>query len=86
MKIIIENVGIEDFDAWSGAVSTRERILEEGKGKEFDALIEELYPNGIDDVKLNDILWFEEDWIFEALRIDTDEEDEDEDEDEDEEK
>ena len=33
-----------------------------------------MYPEGIDETKLNDILWFEEDWIFESLGI-TDEED-----------
>lgn len=64
--------------AWSGARDTVERIEDEGKGDEFVSLIEECYPEGIDRTSLNDILWFEEDWIFEMLGIKDDEEEEEE--------
>ena len=37
-------------------------------------LINELYPDGIDATTLNDILWFEDQWIFEALNIEIEEE------------
>ena len=40
-------------------------------------LIEELHPDGLSETTLNDILWFESDWIFETLGI-TEEEEEDE--------
>ena len=76
MKIFIEQ-GIADFEAWSGAKETQQRIIDENKEDEFDQLIEELYPDGIDETQLNDILWFEDDWIFEQLGI-SDEEEEDE--------
>jgi hypothetical protein len=36
---------------------------------EFENLINELYPDGIDATTLNDILWFEDQWIFEMLNI-----------------
>ena len=62
--------------SWSGAVATAERIEEEGKGEEFEALIDELYPEGIDRTSLNDLLWFDSDWIFEALGISEEDEDE----------
>ena len=78
MKLFKEE-SISSFEAWSGAVDTQNRIIEENKENEFDQLIEELYPDGLDETQLNDILWFEEDWIFESLGI-TDEEEEDEDE------
>ena len=69
------------FDAWSGAKETKKYILEAHKGDEFDALIEELYPDGIDETKLNDLLWFESEWLYETLGInpyeDNDEESED---------
>lgn len=82
MKINSE-IGISDFGAWSGAVETKERIISENKEREFDLLIEDLYPDGLTDTQLNDILWFEEDWIFEQLGIeDPEEEDEEEDEEE----
>ena len=53
--------------AWSGAKYAAERLQEEGKGDEFMELIEELYPDGIDRVTLNDIMWFDRDWIYESL-------------------
>lgn len=58
-----------DFDAWSGAVETKETIIENGKAQQFDDLIEELYPDGLTETELNDILWFETDWIYEMLKI-----------------
>ena len=64
MKIIKENESIVDFKAWAGAKDTLQRILEAGTENQFDTLIEELYPDGITDVQLNDILWFEEDWLI----------------------
>lgn len=83
MKLFREE-SISSFEAWSGAKETQNRIIDENKEDEFDQLIEELYPDGLDETQLNDILWFEEDWIFESLGI-TDEEEEDEDETEDDE-
>ena len=69
MKIINDSLDLRDFKAWSGAVETQEKIIEEGKAQEFNDLIEELYPEGLTDTHLNDILWFEEDYIFEQLGI-----------------
>ena len=74
MKTINENLTLTDFDAWSGAKDTKEMILNNNKGDEFDALIEEIYPDGLSETQLNDILWFESDWIFEQLGISENEE------------
>ena len=69
MKTFNENTTLENFDAWSGAKDTKETILNANKGEEFDYLIEELYPGGLSETQLNDILWFEPDWIYEQLGI-----------------
>lgn len=70
MKVTKE-INLRDFDAWSGAVDTKERIINEGKEDEFNLLIEDLgYEGGLSETQLNDILWFEEEWIFENLGID----------------
>lgn len=69
MKTFKENQTLADFEAWSGAVSTKDTILENNKGNEFDNLIEELYPDGLSETALNDILWFERGWIFENLGL-----------------
>jgi hypothetical protein len=71
-----KETSISNFESWSGAKETQKRIIEEGKENEFDSLIEELYPEGLTETELNDILWFEEDWIFESLGIEEEEEEE----------
>ena len=75
MRTINDNMTLERFQAWSEAVETKETILNHHKAEAFDQLIEELYPDGIDETQLNDPLWFEEDWLFEVLGIETEEED-----------
>ena len=57
------------FDAWSGAKDTKATIIENNKSNEFDYLIEELYPDGLSETALNDLLWFDDAFIFEALGI-----------------
>lgn len=79
MKIAYE-MDMNNFKAWCGAVSTLERIQEEGKVAELEALIEEMWCDReyIDEVEINDFLWFDWEMIFENLGIkDEDEEIED---------
>lgn len=66
MKVHTE-ITLHQFQAWSGAIETQKRIIAEGKAEEFDQLIEELYPDGIGETLLNDILWFEPEWVYESL-------------------
>ena len=68
MKITTET-SLVNFNTWSGATETKKTIIENGKSQEFDALIEEIYPEGLTDTQLNDLLWFESEWVFEALGI-----------------
>ena len=69
-------ISIRDFEAWSGGKDTQEVILEHGKASDFDFLIEDLYPDGIDETTLNDILWHDSEWVFKSLRIRLDEDEE----------
>ena len=73
MKVYNDNLTLRNFNAWSGATDTQDRIINEGKADEFDNLIEELYPDGLTETTLNDLLWFEDEWIFEMLGIETEE-------------
>ena len=67
--IIKTEKNLRNFEAWSGAIETKNLILDAGLEEEFEGLIEELYPNGLSDTELNDILWFDSDWILENLGI-----------------
>lgn len=71
MKITME-MSLYNFETWGGAVDTLERIKEAGLCDVLEEYLDELYPDGISDTKLNDILWFDADNIFEALGLPTD--------------
>lgn len=78
MKITKEYEGIENFDAWSGARYTKDRIIEEGKEVEFDNFVESYFDDEVDETELNDFLWFKDEFIFEELGISSDDGDDDE--------
>jgi hypothetical protein len=42
MKVINDNLSLLDFDAWSGAKDTKKTILDNGKGDDFDSLIDKV--------------------------------------------
>ena len=80
MKIITEQ-SLADFKFWSGAENTAQRIWEEQGSEGFDqleAILEDLYPDGIDETDLNDLLWFDADTVYEWLGIDDEDEDDEE--------
>lgn len=77
MKLFTED--LSDFKPWEGANSTMRRIEEEGKEDELEQFIEETYPEGISFSSLNDLLWFESEFVFEMLGIEEEEEEEEED-------
>lgn len=77
MKIYTDD--LNDYRPWSGAVDTYNTIEEQDKLEELEQLIDELYPDGISFTGLNDLLWFDSDFVFEQLGIqDEDEESEEE--------
>lgn len=77
MTIICE-MSLRNFKPWSGAVDTYNHIANAGKLDELEDLLDELYPDGIGETELNDLLWFDSDWCYETLSITTKEELEDE--------
>ena len=68
MKITSE-ISLRDFEGWSGAVDTLTTLTDEQKDA-LEANLEELYPDGMDETSLNDLLWFENDAIAEWLGFD----------------
>lgn len=63
MKIYRE-MPLRNFEAWSGGEETLSRLYEHDCLDLFEAIIEELYPEGIDETYLNDLLRFDADWVF----------------------
>ena len=69
---VYEDINLKDFESWSGATETKNIIIQAGKEQEFEELIEELFPNGVSATELNDLLWFEDEWIYNCLGIQLD--------------
>lgn len=66
---ITYELDLNRFEAWSGAKETLERIQREGKCAELENILEELYPDGMTETDLNDLLWFEPETVYEWLGI-----------------
>ena len=67
MKYYVEE-NFSDFEPWSGAVSTWQRIMDEGKADEADRYLEEIEPaDGWTKTAINDLLWFDSDLVYKAL-------------------
>lgn len=84
MLTIKREMSLSEYKPWSGAVSTYDRIYNEDKLDLLESVLESLYPDGIDETALNDLLWFDEEAVFEWLDIKDEEDEEDEEEDEEE--
>ena len=67
----VNNWYLED-ELWSGAVETMKVIIENDKSQELMYLLEELYPEPVDITTINDLLWFDTDFIYEQLDIEMD--------------
>lgn len=66
---ITYDLDLNSFNAWSGAVDTLDRIQREGKCEELENILEDLYPDGMTETQLNDLLWFDSEQIYEWLGI-----------------
>ena len=75
-----KEIDLRNFEPWSGAVDTFDKIYNADKIDELEWILEDLYPDGIDETQLNDLLWFDDEWILETLGIDEDDEGDEDDE------
>lgn len=64
--IVTKDINLRDHEPWSGAVSTMKHLTYE-QMNHLEFILDELYPDGMTETQLNDILWFETDWIAEML-------------------
>lgn len=68
---IVDEIILHNFKPWSGAISVFNRLTTE----EIDTLEEILIDSGqiLSSTEINDIFWFEDEWICEVLGIDHEE-------------
>ena len=67
MKIITEQ-NLVDFKFWSGAVE-HAKMLTASEMDYLQTMIEEFFPNGMDETDLNDWFWFDFDQVCEWLNL-----------------
>ena len=65
MKIYSEK-SLKDFDFWSGAKDTV-KYLTEDEINQIETILEDCFPDGMDETEINDFFWFEDDTIAEWL-------------------
>ena len=68
-----------DYKPWSGAVELWNEIVDNDLVDALDFMLEDIYPEGLTMTQLNDLLWFEPDFVREQLglvNVDKDEEEE----------
>ena len=58
-----------NYKPWSGAVDTYDQIHNAGKLEALEDLLEVLYPDGLSETALNDLLWFESQWVLDNLGV-----------------
>lgn len=89
MKIYKEITSLYDFEPWSGAVDTYNKLIEAGKEDEFVDQLEQVFAGqDVSYTDINDMLWFEPETCYELVGLDkngNEKENEDEEEEEDEE-
>lgn len=66
--------GLSSYKPWSGAVDFYNEIVNAGKLDELEFALDELYPEGMSETELNDLLWHDEDWLRGFLDMDVKEE------------
>lgn len=71
---ITYELDLNSFKAWSGAIDTLDRIKREGKCEELESILEDIYPDGMTETELNDLLWFEADEVYSWVGLRTESE------------
>lgn len=66
---VIKDIDLNVYESNEAGQVTLDRIKEAGKVGEFENLLEDMYPNGINEATLDDLLRFEADWLFSMLGI-----------------
>jgi len=66
MKVTRE-LNLQNFEFWSGAKDHEFKLSEL---KDLENCIEDFFPDGATETQINDLLWFDEEFLCECLGID----------------
>lgn len=74
MKIYSEK-SLRNFEFWSGAKENAKEFTDE-QIDQIEAILEDMYPEGMDETEINDLFWFEPETLREWLGIDEEKDEE----------
>lgn len=72
--MLYKEMSIHDFEPWSGAVNTYERLERNNKLNDLGWLLPELFDGDVEETELNDLLWFEPNTVYELVGLQTESE------------
>ena len=64
--IIIKDINLQNFEFWSGAEELAE-YLTTNELNQIGQQLEELYPDGLTETQINDLFWFDGEFICELI-------------------
>ena len=67
MKIYKEE-SLQNFEFWSGAKANAEQLTT-WQLDEVEAILKDIYPEGVDETAINDLFWFEFETVAEWLGL-----------------
>lgn len=68
--IITKELNLQNFEFWSGA---KDHDFTYSELSEIENSLEDLYPDGCEETQINDLFWFEEEFLCECIGIDYEE-------------
>lgn len=64
--LLIKEEALKNLEYWSGARAITDHLTEEEFDK-IEEVLNDLYPNGLTMTEVNDIFWFDDDFICEII-------------------
>lgn len=64
---VTSELNLQTFEFWSGA---KQHDFTHGELKELEFALEDIYPEGATETQINDLFWFEEEFLCECIGID----------------
>ena len=64
---ITSEINLTGFQFWSGAKS---HCFTNSELEQLESSLSELYPNGANETTINDLFWFEEQFLCECIGVD----------------
>jgi hypothetical protein len=66
--LIIREDSLTNFEFWAGAKDNAKKLTTE-QLEEVERQLEEIYPEGMTETHINDLFWFDFEWICELIGL-----------------